>query len=163
MKAVRAGRPHRRGAGQTLVEFAMVLPIAVLIVLGLFDLGRAVFTYNTLAQAARQAARVAIVNQDMSDVADQAISSAPSLGLTASNVDVCFKDSGTSQPDCSSSTDDCPQGDRVIGCLALVRTHVSYQPMTPIVSIFWSSIPLSSTSVLPIEYVCPDDGATVCS
>lgn len=140
----------------------MVLPVAVLIVLGLLDLGRAVFAYNTLAQAARQAARVAIVNQNTTDIRNQAMNSATSLGLTASNVSVCFKDPHTSQQDCSSSTDDCPQSERAIGCLVLVRTQLSYAPMTPIVSIFWSSISLSSTSVLPIEYVCPNDSSTVC-
>ena len=39
------------------------MPVIVLAVLGLLDLGRGIYTYNTLAQSARQAARIAIVNQ----------------------------------------------------------------------------------------------------
>ena len=154
---------HRHGRGQALVEFAIVMPIIVLAVLGLVDLGRAVYSYNTLAQSARQAARTAIVNQNLTNVRNQAIASAPTLGLTAANVDVCFKTATSTQADCSNpATDNCPQSARVLGCLALVRTHMSYQPMTPVISMIWSSIPLSSTSVGTIEYVCPEGTATAC-
>jgi Flp pilus assembly protein TadG len=154
---------RRRGRGQTLVEFAIVMPIIALVVLGLVDLGRAVYSYNTLAQSARQGARTAIVNQNVANVRNQAISAAASLGLTAANVDVCFKTSTATQQDCSSATaNNCPQSTRVIGCLALVKTHFNYRPMTPIVSLFLSSIPLSSTSVATIEYVCPTGTATAC-
>ena len=156
-------RPRNRGSrGQTLVEFAIVMPIIVLVVLGLFDLGRAVYSYNTLAQSARQAARTAIVNQNVTNVKNQAIASAPTLGLTASNIDVCFKTSNSTQTTCATTTDDCPQSKRVLGCLALVKTTLNYQPMTPVISLFFSSIPLSSTSVATIEYVCPTGTATAC-
>lgn len=157
MSAVR-----RRERGQGLVEFALVLPVIVFVVLGLLDLGRAIYTYNTLAQAARQAARVAIVNQGESAVKTQAIASGATLGLTTSNVDVCFKSSSSTLTDCSSTTNNCPQLTRSIGCLAIVRTHVAYAPMTPVVSLLFSSISLSSTSIEPIEFVCPEGSASTC-
>ena len=144
--------------GQTLVEFAIVLPAIVLVVLGLFDLGRGVFIYNTLAQAARQANRTAMVDQDVNRVQAMAMAAAPSLGLTAANVDVCFKTFDSSQTSCSSpTTDNCPQTTRVIGCQAIVTARLTYTPMTPVISSFWSSIALSSTSIEQIEYVCPYD------
>lgn len=158
-----SGSVRRRSRGQALVEFAIVMPIIVLAVLGLVDLGRAVYSYNTLAQSARQAARTAIVNQNVTNVRNQAIASAPTLGLTAANVDVCFKKALSTQADCSNpATDNCPQDSRVLGCLAVVRAHMSYQPMTPVISLIWSSIALSSTSVGTIEYVCPEGTATAC-
>jgi Flp pilus assembly protein TadG len=53
-------RPGSRGAlGQTLVEFALVFPIFILVLCGLIDMGRAVYSNNTLAQAAREATRLA--------------------------------------------------------------------------------------------------------
>ena len=58
-EAVRAGRPR----GQALVEFALVFPVLILILLGIFEVGRAVFAYNTIGNAAREGARVAAVNQ----------------------------------------------------------------------------------------------------
>lgn len=48
-------RPHR--AGQSLVEFALVLPIFLLLLFGLIDIGRFVYTANALNQAAREGAR----------------------------------------------------------------------------------------------------------
>jgi Flp pilus assembly protein TadG len=157
------GSRRHRSRGQALVEFAIVLPIITLVVLGLFDLGRAVFSYNTLAQAARQANRTAIVDQDSDRVTAVAIDAAPTIGLSASNVTVCFKTADTSQKDCSSpSTDNCPSSDRVIGCLAIVTASLSYVPMTPVISTFWSTISLTSTSIEPIEYVCPDGTKVTC-
>lgn len=149
--------------GQALVEFAVILPIIVLVVLGLLDLGRGIFAVNTLAQAARQANRTAIVDQDVSRVKAVAIASAPTLGLSTGNVDVCFKQPTTAQTGCSSpAIDDCPQSTRDIGCLAIVRAHLNYTPLTPVISLFWSSLQLSSTSIGPIEYVCPYGTQTTC-
>jgi Flp pilus assembly protein TadG len=154
---------RRKARGQTLVEFAIVLPAIVLVVLGLFDLGRAVFTYNTLSQAARQANRTAIVDQDSDRVKAMAISAASTLSLSSSNVTVCFKTQDTTQTNCSSpATDNCPSATRVIGCLAIVTVSVSYAPITPVISALWPSIPLSSTSVGRIDYVCPSGTQTTC-
>ena len=43
--------------GQSLVEFALVIPIVILIMAGLFDLGRVVFINNSLSDGARDGAR----------------------------------------------------------------------------------------------------------
>lgn len=153
---------RRRSRGQALVEFAIVIPIIVFAMLGLLDLGRAIFAYNTLAQSARQAVRMAMVDQTTSVVKQVAIEYAPTLGLTTGNVDVCFKSSSSTETTCSSSTDDCPAATRVIGCLAIVQVSTTYVPMTPVVSTLWSSIALSSISIQPIEYVCPYDTHTTC-
>ena len=159
---VRALRRAKRSRGQGLVEFAIVLPVIILIVMGLMDLGRGIYTYNTLSQSSRQAARIAIVNQTDTAIQAQAIASGATLGLTTSDVDVCFKTEDTTKQNCSSGDDNCPQADRVIGCLAIVTTHVSYAPFTPFVAMLFSTINLSSTSVEPIEYVCPTGTATTC-
>jgi Flp pilus assembly protein TadG len=160
---IAVGARQRKSRGQSLVEFAIVLPVIAVLVLGLFDLGRAVFSYNTLAQAARQANRAAIVDQDTDNVKAVAVDAAPTIGLSAGDVSVCFKTADTSQTDCSSpSTDNCPSSDRVIGCLAIVTTTLTYVPMTPVISTFWSTIALSSTSIGPIEYVCPNESKVTC-
>jgi Flp pilus assembly protein TadG len=153
---------RRAGRGQTLVEFAMVLPIVLAIMLGLFDLGRAVYSSNTLAQAARTGSRMAMVNQNETNVRNAAIGAAATLGLNSTNVDVCFKNAESSQSSCASSTDNCPQSTRVIGCLAIVRAHITYAPMTPVISLIWPSLSLTSTSIASIEYVCPEGTATTC-
>ena len=48
--------------GQALIEFALVLPVLLLVITGLFDLARATWQENTLAYAAREGTRYAIVH-----------------------------------------------------------------------------------------------------
>ena len=47
---------------QSLVEFALTLPVFLLVITGLFDVSRAVWEENTLAYAAREGTRYAIVH-----------------------------------------------------------------------------------------------------
>ena len=52
----------REEHGQALVEFALVLPVAVLLMIGLFDASRAVWLTTTVANATREGTRYAIVH-----------------------------------------------------------------------------------------------------
>ncbi len=52
----------RGDRGQSLVEFAITLPVVLLLITGVFDLARAVWQENTLAFAAREGSRYAIVH-----------------------------------------------------------------------------------------------------
>ncbi len=45
---------------QSLVEFALILPIALFLMLGFLDLGRAIFNYATISNMVREGARFAI-------------------------------------------------------------------------------------------------------
>jgi TadE-like protein len=51
-----------REPGQSLVEFALVLPIFLAILVGMVDIGRAVWANNAIANAAREGARYAAVH-----------------------------------------------------------------------------------------------------
>jgi hypothetical protein len=55
-------RHGSRSRGQGLVEFALVLPIFMVILIGMVDLGRAIWANNSVANAAREAARFAAVH-----------------------------------------------------------------------------------------------------
>ena len=48
--------------GQAMVEFALVIPVFILLMVGLFDFGRVIWVNDTLATASREAARYAIVH-----------------------------------------------------------------------------------------------------
>jgi Flp pilus assembly protein TadG len=52
-------RAGERERGQGIVEFAIVLPVFVFALFGLFDVGRLVYVNSALSQAAREGARVA--------------------------------------------------------------------------------------------------------
>lgn len=47
--------------GQTIIEFAFVLPILLLLLMGFFDLGRAVFIKSSLSNAVREGTRRGII------------------------------------------------------------------------------------------------------
>ena len=53
-------RQHQRG--QNLVELALVLPVLMLFLLGILDLGRLVYASNAVANCAREGARYAKVH-----------------------------------------------------------------------------------------------------
>jgi hypothetical protein len=50
----------RRHSGQSMVEFAVLAPIFFLLLLGTIDLGRGIYIYNTISDAAREGTRAAI-------------------------------------------------------------------------------------------------------
>jgi hypothetical protein len=52
----------RRERGQGLVEFAVVLPVFLMMLLGIVDFGRVVWATNSLTNAATEATRFAIVH-----------------------------------------------------------------------------------------------------
>jgi hypothetical protein len=145
----------RRAGGQALVEFALVFPLIMLLIFGVVDFGRAIFAYNTLSEAARQANRLAIVDQTVTDVQSRATQAAPGVAFSLPNdVQVCFKSADSVDKDCDlPNTDACSTIE--IGCLAFVTAKTQFQPLTPVISSLIGRLNLSSTSVGPIEYVCP--------
>jgi Flp pilus assembly protein TadG len=60
----RALRRLGRQEGQALVEFALILPALMFILLGILDFGRAMNYYNDLTQLAAEGARAAAVNHN---------------------------------------------------------------------------------------------------
>ncbi len=55
-------RRRTRAAGQTLVEFAIAVTVFLMLVIGTVDLGRAVYQFNGVSEAAREIARVTSVH-----------------------------------------------------------------------------------------------------
>ncbi len=57
--------------GANAVEFAIVAPVLLLIVLGIIQFGVILFTYNNMVQAAREAARTLAVQETTAAEAEQ--------------------------------------------------------------------------------------------
>jgi Flp pilus assembly protein TadG len=57
-------------SGQSMVEFALLLPLIVLLLVGVFDLGRAFFSYIAITNAAREGTRVVTFWPGKATVAD---------------------------------------------------------------------------------------------
>ena len=75
--------------GQSLVEFALVIPVFLILLLGIFEFGRAWETVNIMTSAAREGARVAAVtNPDVGSAtsAAQRILSAGNISNAAISI-----------------------------------------------------------------------------
>jgi TadE-like protein len=148
--------PRPRHRGQGLVEFALVFPFFIVLLFALFDVGRAVFAYNEITNAAREGARLAMVNQVPARIEERI--EGQSSGTT---VDQCiyFVESDSVFPTCAKNTitpsDQCPAVPKV-GCIAHVEVWTDYRPFTPIISNLIGSMTLSANSEEPIEFVCPN-------
>jgi Flp pilus assembly protein TadG len=149
---------HRRG--QTLVEFALVLPLFVLIAVGIFDLGRAIFYYHTLLNASREAARQAVVDQTLAHIETRAIDHAVALGLTPADVDVDYRRAST--PNAASSCDANLGSPQIVGCVAVVRLEHTYDAAVPMVSALVGQITLSGESRFPVHHDCQEPGDSQC-
>ena len=82
---------RRKARGQALVEFAVVIPLFALLVMALLDFGRVVYAQNTVAQAAREASRVGVVEPSddstkYAKIRGAAKSMSPGLGLTDADI-----------------------------------------------------------------------------
>lgn len=155
-RSFRRPRGHR-SSGQALVEFAVVIPIVLLLFMGIFDLARLAYEFNAVSDAARNGVREAIVNQTCAVITTDARQSAPAVDLSASTAIqvTIYKSpvvSSTPAPDtCSSGL----LGNYGIGYLAEVRATTTYTPITPIIGQLVGPITVSSAARLPIERAYP--------
>ena len=75
--------------GQAMTEFALIVPVFILLVLAIFEFGRAFYIYSAIANAAREGARVGIVRpSDTNAIKNRAIENAVFVGLTTGDITV---------------------------------------------------------------------------
>jgi Flp pilus assembly protein TadG len=100
----KAGGRFRRDDGQAMVEFAIVLPLLLLLVTGIIQFGLLFNKYITLTDAARNGAQTLAIGRGLTDGCDpavlQTVESGSATGLTSSQVTPSF----------SSSSDQCGTG-----------------------------------------------------
>lgn len=83
--------PDRSERGAASVEFALVLPILIVLLCGIIDFGRAYNAQITLSHAAREAARVWALGGTEAETNDRAQAAATGLsGVTASTTTCTF-------------------------------------------------------------------------
>jgi hypothetical protein len=155
--------PRRQGrqAGQGITEFALVIPLILMLFFGIFDLGRAVYAYSTISNAARDSARVAIVNQaDSTDCVAHpklwrctAAREAVGLGIDPTAVSIWFCSSGElceTDPaeECTANAD----GSVPIGCDVVIKVPYTYTAATPLISTLVGTVSMYSTERLAVEY-----------
>jgi Flp pilus assembly protein TadG len=136
-------RPRRKDGdrGAAAVEFALCLPLLLLLVFGIIDFGRALNAQLTLTQAAREGVRLAALGYSNGAVAARAQAAAPELsGVTVTVTAACAPGAGP-------TTD------------AQVNVSYSFSFVTPVGAIaglvggggFGSPITLTAQGVMPCE------------
>jgi Flp pilus assembly protein TadG len=142
--------------GQALVEFALILPLLVLLLVAVFDVGRFIFAYNSVTNAAREGARMAIVNQDPARVKQRAIDQAVVSEVAAPNVTVQYFQP---QPNIVNPAANaaCPSPVPA-GCVAVITFQTTMRPLTPIIGriMFSSGVTLTAKAVQAVEFSCPN-------
>jgi Flp pilus assembly protein TadG len=131
-----------RDCGSVAVEFALVLPILLLIIFGVIDFGRAINDQITLTQAAREGARLASLGYSTSAVQTRAQSAATGLSPVTVTVSTA-----------------CPTGAGA-GVDAVVQASYSFSFLTPVgafaamfgsASFGSSPLTLTATGEMPCE------------
>lgn len=128
-------RYHRRG--QSLVEFALILPIFLILVMGIFDLGRVVYYYSAIHNAAREGVRYGSVQQcDIAGIEDRARHLAAGLEDALVIPSPIFETEGG------------------VPAYIIVTVEYTFEPVTPLIGVFLGSdgsITLRSKAISHIE------------
>ncbi|HEX6139533.1 MAG TPA: TadE family protein [Candidatus Limnocylindria bacterium] len=150
-------RSKRRSRGQSLVEFALILPIFLLVLMGILDLGRAVYYSSTLSNAAREAARQGIVDQTCSHVVDQALQR--SVGMDNVAVEVVWLDGSNTQ---TRTCQPVETGTAKFGNRVLVTVDYDYNAATPIIGNLVGTIHMRGQSTFTVEAECVEGPPPTC-
>ena len=118
-----------RRAAQALVEFAVVMPILLIFILGVLDVGRGVVAASSIANASREGARAAVVNYPApgwdAEASSRARSAAVAIDSSLLSVAVSTEAQG---------------GDTLVN----VALSYPFRPVAPMVTMVASEIPLSA-------------------
>jgi len=113
-----------------------------------FDFGRLIYAYNTISEAARNGARVAIVNQRTADICQVSAERAVALTLPAGCQSVPTAVGVYVTPTAAG------RGCTAISCVQTVQVTYQFRAITPLISTIVGPITVSSASKMPVESLC---------
>ena len=123
-------RRLRNDNGNAAVEFALLVPVLILLVAGLVDFGRAYFTRMELENAARAGAQYGILHgsDDLATIRDavRQASEVPTADLTVNASTFCACPDGTAQ---NRTTGDC--GGFKPGTYITISAQTAFVPVFP--------------------------------
>ncbi len=150
---------RNRQRGQGLVEFALAFPIFLLIVLGIFEFGRAFITFTSLYAAAREGARFGAAVDSLPSCGGGIESNADRIGFLAGDLNVTHvydHGPGTATFACTSGGGNLGLGDRV-----LVTASIDFKSITGIIPAFTMSSTAQRTIIreVRLSYTLAPPGA----
>ena len=125
--------PSRRRRGSTLLEFALIVPILVVMLLGIIEFGWLVKNHLTIANATREGARAASLGKTSEEIQDRIKNAAKPAVVTDTDITLTRSiDQGSTYPftlgDDNSATP--PQNDAKPGDLINVKVKVNHAALT---------------------------------
>jgi Flp pilus assembly protein TadG len=118
--------------GATVVEFAFIVPLLIVLVLGIAEFGRAFQVSGTLSAAAREGVRVMALQNDPAAARLAVRTAAPSLSPAVTNAQITITPAACPATGPTSTT---------------VRVTVTY-PMPFLTDFFGSGVTLTGTGVM---------------
>jgi len=135
----------QRGAG--MVEFAVVATVFLLLLFGIVDFGRAVFTYHAVANAAREGSRYAMVRGSSCAVSGCPATSASIQTYVRGRNSTLMVPSSITVTASWPGITGCTAGGNTAGCeVAVTVTYPFHFAALP-----FADIPMSSTSTMIIS------------
>lgn len=132
-------------AGQSLIEFALVLPLVLLLLIGILDLGRGFQAYVSLGNAVREAAREATVHGSAA-----AVTWGPAANDARVVTAVRGRIAGIPVADVT-VTSSWPEGDNALGSVVVVTASYSFRPVA-FEFLGGITIPLSASTRARIQH-----------
>lgn len=156
--------------GQGMVEFALALPVLLLLMFGVIEGGRLLFFFSSISSASREGARYGAAVGEVSGSTfqfqdcDGIRAAAKRVGVFAGVQDANITIKYDNGPGSTIISNSCPPDERDIkaGSRIVVNVSVPYKPIVPIVPL--PSFPIQSqnthTILRSIYVVNPDGGGT---
>lgn len=130
---------RRREEAQSLAEFALILPMFLILVFGIIDFGMGLRAYITLAQATREGARYGIVGNQAGTFITGGVGDCDGIKTTSIVGKVCSTMNGLNLADIQTVTTECPPTVTSPPCTpgSPIEVHAEYRYhyITPVRSI----------------------------
>lgn len=97
-------QPTNNERGSNLVEFAILAPLLILLVFGIFTVARAFNVNNTLEHAAREAARLGAVDTDLTAIQNAAQGEIAAASIPWGDVAFCIAEMDDATVDASAAS-----------------------------------------------------------
>lgn len=138
--------------GQSLVEFAFLVPVLLLILLVAIDFGRLYSSWVTLNNSARVAANYAAANPDASFASGSTYASLVNGEGFGTLGSTCSVSGGVPAPTFADTSVDANTTTTNLGDTATVSVSCAFKVITPFISlIVGNSVPLTASSTFTIR------------
>lgn len=139
-------RPRGQQRAQAMLEFALILPLLLLLLYGIVEFGRLIFMYSSLVTASREGARYGAASGGLTDfsyiphytdcegIRDAARRSAILMTLSDEQIEIKYDRLDPDTNEFFVFASDCPPGSVRLGDRIYVNVFADFEPILPLVN-----------------------------